>query len=176
MKMAALPPTPIRNRRPLRSRSPSSPEPRSSIEANEISRQICAAAAKKPSAWFIRLTASDCVGIRALLPYPPFDLKCLINSNRKLSIAGWPERRVKVGVALDRVGHREVINNAGARSHPPVGPRGRGFLHERANGRGQRAGILRRHHQAGIAKDERCVPDVCRNRREAARHSLRKRV
>jgi hypothetical protein len=46
----------------LRSRSRSSSDARFSIEANEISRQICAAAAKKLSAWFIRLTASDYVG------------------------------------------------------------------------------------------------------------------
>jgi hypothetical protein len=38
----------------------------------------------------------------------------------RLRQPGRPERRV----ALDRVAHREVINNAGARSHPPVGPRG----------------------------------------------------
>jgi hypothetical protein len=37
LQLAALPPTPIRNRRPLRSRSRSSSDARSSIEANEIS-------------------------------------------------------------------------------------------------------------------------------------------
>ena len=46
LQLAALPPTPIRNRRPSRSRSRSSSDAKVSTEAYEISRQICAAAAK----------------------------------------------------------------------------------------------------------------------------------
>src|SRR5712691_141245 len=54
LQLAALPPTPMRNSRPLRARNRSSSAASASIDANEISRQIVAAAAKKASAWFMR--------------------------------------------------------------------------------------------------------------------------
>src|SRR6478609_2747410 len=50
------------------------------------------------------------------LPYPRLNLECLINPNRKLSIARRPERGVKLSISLDRMGHGKLLHN------PRAGP------------------------------------------------------